>query len=381
VSRASLAGVFGKEAEQMTYTLGQLAELVGGTASGDFATPIHRAAVIEDAAEGDITLIDKADNLRRLVGSKATAVVLPLDARAVEIPAIRVASVHAAFGCLVALFRPAAPSRRLGISPAAIVSPTARIAADVDIHPHAVIGDDVEIGPRSTIHPGVHVMSGCRIAADVTIFANAVLYEHTVIGERSVVHAAVVLGCYGFGYSLVEGRHQRAAQLGYVEVRADVEIGAGTTIDRGSYGPTIIGEGSKLDDQVMIGHNCRIGKHNLICSQVGIAGSTSTGDYVTMAGQVGVRDHVHIGDRAILGAKAGISNDIPAKSFYLGCPATPEREQKLMMASYSKLPEMRRELRKLQRRVEELEKGLMVEGDAAPVADDSTRDDPKSSAA
>lgn len=365
----------------MTYSLSQLAELVGGTASGDPATTIHRATVIEDAAAGDITLIDKADNLRRLAGTRASAVVLPLDAPPVEIPAIRVASVHAAFGKLVSLFRPVVETRRVGISPLAVVSPTARIAADVDIHPHAIIGEGVEIGPRSTIHPGVHVMAGCRIAADVTIFANAVLYEGTIIGERSVVHAAVVLGCYGFGYALVEGRHQRAAQLGYVEVRADVEIGAGTTIDRGSYGPTIIGEGSKLDDQVMIGHNCRIGKHNLICSQVGIAGSTSTGDYVTMAGQVGVRDHVHIGDRAILGAKAGISNDIPAKSFYLGCPATPEREQKLMMASYSKLPEMRRELRKLQRRVEELEKELSGESEPAPIADEPDRHDPKSSAA
>ncbi|MEX2188248.1 MAG: UDP-3-O-(3-hydroxymyristoyl)glucosamine N-acyltransferase [Pirellulales bacterium] len=350
----------------MTYNLAQLGEIVGATVSGNPSTPILRATVIDDAVAGDITLIDKAENLRRLVGSQASAVVLPLDAPEVPLPALRVASVHQAFGQLVSLFRPQPATKRIGISPLAAVSPTARIAADADIHPHAVIGDDVEIGPGATIHAGVCIMAGSRIAADVTIFANSVLYEGTLVGPRCIIHSAVVLGCYGFGYSIVEGRHQRSAQLGYVEVRADVEIGAGTTVDRGSYGPTIIGEGSKLDDQVMIGHNCRIGRHNLICSQVGIAGSTTTGDYVTMAGQVGVRDHVHIGDRAILGAKAGISNDVPDKAFYFGCPATPEREQKLMMASYSKLPEMRRELRKLQRQVERLEEKLRATGGDEP---------------
>ena len=142
-----------------------------------------------------------------------------------------------------------------------------------------------------------------------------------------------------------------SAQLGNVVLGADVEIGAGSTIDRGTYGPTTIGEGTKIDDLVMVAHNCQIGRHNMLCSQVGVAGSTTTGDYVVMAGQVGVRDHVHIGDRAVLGAMAGITNDVPAGSRMIGIPATPEREQKVKQAAWSKLPEMRRELRQLQRRV------------------------------
>jgi UDP-3-O-[3-hydroxymyristoyl] glucosamine N-acyltransferase len=157
---------------------------------------------------------------------------------------------------------------------------------------------------------------------------------------------------------MVNGRHRLAAQLGNVEIGSDVEIGAGTTIDRGDYGPTRIGEGTKDDDQVMIAHNCQIGKHNLLCSQVGIAGSSSTGDYVVMAGQVGVRDHVHIGSRAVLGAMAGIMSDVPEGTSWLGAPATPERDQWLKQAAFAKLPEMRRELKKLQRAVEELEKRL-----------------------
>jgi UDP-3-O-[3-hydroxymyristoyl] glucosamine N-acyltransferase len=190
-------------------------------------------------------------------------------------------------------------------------------------------------------------MAGCQIGEQVTIFPNAVLYENTVVGPRSVIHAGAVLGAYGFGYVSSGGKHQLSAQLGYVEVGADVEIGACSTIDRGTYGPTVIGEGTKIDNLVMIGHNCRIGRHNMLCSQVGIAGSTTTGDYVIMAGQAGVRDHVTIGDRAVLGAKAGVPNDVPADTMVFGIPARPEREQKLIFAAIARLPELRRQVKAL----------------------------------
>ena len=220
--------------------------------------------------------------------------------------------------------------------------------------PYATIGDDVKIGDGSTIHSGVHIMAGSEIGENVTIFPGAVLYENTVVGARSIIHAAVVLGAYGFGYDQVEGRHCLTAQLGNVIIGADVEIGAGTTIDRGTYGPTVIGDGTKIDDQVMVAHNCRIGRHNMLCSQVGIAGSSTTGDYVVLAGQVGVRDHVHIGSGTIVGAKGGIINDVPDGSRYIGIPATPEREQKVRLAAVSKLPEMRHQLKALQRTVDKL---------------------------
>jgi UDP-3-O-[3-hydroxymyristoyl] glucosamine N-acyltransferase len=197
-------------------------------------------------------------------------------------------------------------------------------------------------------------MPGCKLAADVVIYPNAVLYEGTIVGARSIIHACVVLGCHGFGYRVFEGSNQPSAQLGWVEVGADCEIGACTTIDRGTYGPTVIGDDTKIDNQVMIAHNCRLGKHNMICSQVGVAGSTTTGEYVVIAGQVGVRDHVRIGDRAVLGAQAGVSSDVPAGAHMLGSPAIREREQKIQFAAMSKLPEMRRQLRRLERVVEGL---------------------------
>jgi UDP-3-O-[3-hydroxymyristoyl] glucosamine N-acyltransferase len=187
-----------------------------------------------------------------------------------------------------------------------------------------------------------------------------VLYENTVIGDRSILHGGVIIGAHGFGYKFVDGRHVQSAQLGYVRIGSDVEIGAGTTVDRGTYGATTIGDGTKIDNLVQVAHNCRIGKHNIICAQVGIAGSTSTGDYVVIGGQAGLRDHVHIGNGARLGAMAGITNDVPDGAAMLGIPATPEREQKLKLAALAKLPEMRQEFKAFRRELAALQNAVGI---------------------
>jgi UDP-3-O-[3-hydroxymyristoyl] glucosamine N-acyltransferase len=355
----------------MTATVLELARLVGGEVVGDEGQAIHGTGVLDGAGAGEITLLDKAEKVKLLAGSSVAAVVVP---RGVALPpgltAIVVDNVHAAFTRIVTHFRPSRGTGPMGVHPDARISPDAQIGAGVTIHAGAIIDGDVAIGDRTTIYPGVHLMPGCRIAEDVTIFAGAVLYENTIVGPRVMIHAGAVVGCYGFGYTLRGGRHERTAQLGHVEIQADVEVGACTTIDRGTYGPTVIGEGTKIDNQVQIAHNCRIGRHNLICAQVGIAGSTTTGDYVVMAGQVGVRDHVHIGDRAILGAKAGVSNDVPGDSTHFGIPAVPERVQKLRFAAIAKLPEMRRQLRQMQHMVD----ALARQSGLAPVVEPDEQD-------
>ncbi len=340
----------------MATTLAALAQLVGGQVIGDGSVAISGAATLSDAGAGDVTLVDRNERAASLAKTPAQAAVVPsgFPLETLTMPAIAVDDVHKAFTAIVSHFRPPRARQRLGISPGAVISSTARIAADVDIYAGATIGEDVEIGPGSTIHSGAQVMSGSKLGSQVTIYPNAVLYDNTEVGDRSVIHAGVVLGCHGFGYRVFEGSHLPAAQLGNVVIGCDCEIGACTTVDRGTYGSTTIGDGTKIDNLVMIAHNCRIGKHNMICSQVGVAGSTTTGDYVVMAGQVGVRDHVRIGDGAILAAKAGVSQDVPAGAHMLGIPAIAERDQKIQFAAISKLPEMRRQLKRLQQMVDEL---------------------------
>jgi UDP-3-O-[3-hydroxymyristoyl] glucosamine N-acyltransferase len=341
----------------MPITLEELAAAVAGTLVGAAGTsPLTAAATLETAAANEITLVDAADKLHLLAKSRAGAAIVPRGTGPLDRPTIEVADVHAAFATAIALFRPPQPRPRIGISPQAAVDPAARIAADVDIHPFATVGADVEIGPGATIHSGVRLMAGCKVGAGTEIFPNAVLYENTVVGSGCVVHANAVLGAYGFGYKPTATGYVLSAQLGWVEIGDAVEIGAGTTIDRGTYGPTVIGAGTKLDNLVMIAHNCRLGRHNMICSQVGVAGSTTTGDWVVMAGQVGVRDHVHIGDKAVLGARSGVSCDIEAGRTVLGEPAIDLRDRKLQLATISKLPEMRKDLKSLAARVEAMER-------------------------
>jgi UDP-3-O-[3-hydroxymyristoyl] glucosamine N-acyltransferase len=310
---------------------------------------IHGAATLPVARTGDITLADHPRLAPQLARCEASAVIVPATLQPADRPYITVNDVHGAFGRIVAHFRPPRQTRHAGISRDAYVSATARVASTAEVHPQASIGADVEIGAGSIVHSGVRVLDGCKIGSNCVLFPNAVLYENTILGQYVIVHAGAVIGAYGFGYTTVDGRHQLSAQLGYVEIGDHVEIGAGTTIDRGTYGPTLIGAGTKIDNLVQIGHNCRIGRHNLICSQVGIAGSCTTGEYVVMAGQVGLADHLHIGDGALIGAKAGVMTDTLPGKRYLGAPAVEERQFFRSISLIQQLPELRRQLHEAQR--------------------------------
>jgi UDP-3-O-[3-hydroxymyristoyl] glucosamine N-acyltransferase len=244
----------------------------------------------------------------------------------------------------------ARPSEPHGdVSPAAHVHPSARLGAGVTVGPFAVIGEGAEIGANTAVHAGASVGRFCRIGCDVVLYPRVVLYDDCVIGDRVILHAGAVIGADGFGYRTVRGQHHKVPQQGWVEVEDDVEIGANSTVDRGTFGPTRIGAGTKIDNQVMIGHNCRIGKHNLFCSQVGIAGSCTTGDHVVMAGQVGVADHVTIGSRVMIGAQSGVSTDLGSDLHVLGAPAIPATDQMRLLINLKKLPELREEVKRLKK--------------------------------
>lgn len=348
----------------MTIPLEQIAELVGGEIHGDPRLQVEGAQPPWEAGAAEITMLDDPRRLDSVVESAALAVVTP-ERVDLDRAQLVVADPHAAFEKIVALFRPpidkGVPS--VGIDDSATVDVTAMV------HPSATVAAGARIGARTVLMPGVVVMPNCRIGDDCVIHAGVTLYEYTRIDSRVVIHAGTVIGANGFGYRVESGRHIPTAQLGYVHIESDVEIGAAVTIDRGTFGATRIGEGTKIDNQVMIGHNCRIGKHNLLCSQVGIAGSCRTGDYVVLAGQVGLKDHITLGDHTIVGAQAGVMEDCQGGEVYLGSPATTQRNQMQIMAVERRLPEMRREVKQLRRELAEVQQRLAAADNASASPD------------
>jgi len=352
-----------------SVTLAALAELVDGHVVGDSAVRCHDAQPLQDVRPGGITLLDDAKRVADLAATEAVAVVVEQPLADCPLSQLVVDDLHAAFGCIVQRFRPAAPPQARGIDPQATVDLTARIGEDVSIAAGVQIGPGVTLGARCRVMPGVVILADCVLGDDCTLFPGVVLYEQTVLEERVTIHAGSVLGGYGFGYRQENGEHHRHAQLGNVHVEQDVEIGASVTIDRGTYGSTRIGRGTKIDNQVMIAHNCQIGRHNLICSQVGIAGSCRTGDHVVLAGQVGLKDHVTLGDQAIVAAQAGVMDDLPGKQVYLGSPATTQREQMQIFAVQRRLPEMRKAIQRLSKEMDSIREEInqFPPGLASPV--------------
>lgn len=344
----------------MQTTVTRLAELVQGRIHGQERT-IVAARPMNEAGPNDITFIESDRNLRHLKKCRAyTAVVsAALAARRHELLSsdgtpltlIEVEDPLTAFVALVRHLHGQSVEPAPSIDPRAVIHSSAQIGPEAALHPFVVIGEGCVVGARCRLHSGVVLGRNCRLGDDVVLHPHVVLYDGTILGNRVIVHANAVLGADGFGYRFQGGKHVKMPQFGFVEVGDDVEIGAGTTIDRGTFQATRIGTGTKIDNLVQVGHNCQIGKHNLFVSQVGIAGSCSTGEYVVIAGQVGVSDHVHIADRAIIGARSGVVRDVPTGERMLGAPARPESEEKRILLSLGRLPELCRDVRQVKQQL------------------------------
>lgn len=348
----------------MSHSVGALAELLHGTVFGPADVLIEQASAIEGASTAGITFVAEDRNLSRLKECRAAALIV--NHRHVEKiaalnparPLIAVEDPQAAFLQILPLFRNVRTRPKRGISPAAYISPSAKIGENCYVGPGAVLADDVVIGDDCDVHAGVHLGAGCRLGRDCVVYPNVVMYHDVTLGDRVIIHANAVLGADGFGYRFEQGRFIKIPQLGGVVIESDVEIGAGTTVDRGAVDATVIGAGTKIDNMVMIAHNCQIGRNNVFASQVGLAGSCSTGDYVRLGGQVGIKDHVHLGTGSMIGAKGGVHCDIPDGETWIGYPATPEADQKRLLFSLKRVPAMRDDVKELKAQVAELQAQL-----------------------
>ncbi len=348
----------------MRLTTSEIAKIVGGTIYGDENATISRAAPVLQADEETLTFAANDVNLARLPGCKAPiAIVAESDVSSLDrscVPTlISVASnVEETFLRVAQSLHPRRKPRQVGISPAADVAASAVIGGGTQIHPNATISEDVEIGTGCTIFPGVFLGCGVKVGNNVVLHPNVVIYEDVTIGNNCTVHANATIGADGFGYRPIDGRHVRIPHVGVVEIQDDVDVGAGTTIDRAKVGATVIGRGTKIDNQVMVAHNCELGEHNLLASQAGLAGSVTTGSYVVFAGQVGVADHVDVGEGAIFGAKCGVHRSMPGGETYLGAPAAPISETRKQLMALRKLPDMRKTVREMEKELSQLKQQI-----------------------
>jgi len=346
----------------MVLSLQELAQRFGAVCPVETTGELCDVASLEVAQSRHVAFAETKKQIPALLKSQAGAVFIRQDvADLVQEPCpplLVVASPQKSFIEAMLLFRPQPERRPAGIAPSAHVDPTAQLGSDCIVHPGAVIGRDVKIGERCEIGPGAVIGDGCVLGDDCLLYAYVVLYPGMQLKNRIIIHATAVIGADGFGYHFENGRFLKIPHTGTVVIEDDVEIGAGATIDRGMIEATIIGTGTKLDNQVMIAHNCRIGRGNVFASQVGLAGSVTTGEYVQMGGKVGIADHCHIATGVKLGGSAGVMSDLLVPGTYHDIPAIPEKDALKNHVNIRRVPEMRKEIKDLGRQLAELQAQL-----------------------
>ncbi len=324
-------------------SLEQLAQRVGGRVIGDSSTLIDSIAAVEDASPGSLTFATDERYLESALRSRASAILTGEEVftgeSAPQKPLLLVRSTRAALAALLCSLTREIP-RGPFVHPTAIVDSSASIGPEVYIGPLVFIGADARVGARSVLETFAHVGAASSLGEGCHLFPRATLLDECRLGDRVILHPGAVIGSDGFGYAFLDGAFIKIPQVGNVVLEDDVEIGANTCVDRAQTGSTVIGRGSKIDNLVQIGHNCRIGRHSAFAAQAGLAGTTIVGDYVQAGGQSGFKGHITIGSRAKIGAGSAVWSDIPNDAFVSGRPAQEHREELRREVMARKLPKL-----------------------------------------
>ncbi len=333
----------------MLGTLADLATRVGGRVAGDGSTRIERIASVDDAVAGALTFATDERYLAAALASAASAVLIdealaPADPSK---PLLLVPSARVALASLLQMLRPPRPTA--GRHPTAVVETGAKVADDAHLGAHTYVGRDSVIGARVVLEAGAYVGARVSIGADSWLRPQTRVMDDCILGARVALFPGATIGSEGFGWAFVDGRLERIPQVGNVVLGDDVEIGANTCVDRAQTGSTSIGEGTKIDNLVQIGHNCKLGKHDAIAALSGLAGTTTIGDYTRVAGMVGFKGHITVGSRVTIAGDSRVWGDIPDGIMISGAPASEHRERLRKEVTLRNLP-------KLIARVEALER-------------------------
>jgi UDP-3-O-[3-hydroxymyristoyl] glucosamine N-acyltransferase len=305
--------------------ISEIVAFTGGRYSGPADRMIDGVAPLSGAGEAQLSFLSNPKYAAQIASTQAAAIFVSDDLAGDDDRFIRVANPYYAMASVVAKYFDRRPMP-IGISPLASIASTSTLGANVAIGPFSTIADDVVLGDGVVIFPNVSIQAGTTIGEGTIIYPQVSIYDRSVIGRRCIIHSGVVIGADGYGFATEGGRHHKIPQIGIVRIGDDVEIGAGSTIDRAALGETIIGDGTKIDDLVMIAHNVKVGRHCLLVAQVGIAGSTELGDNVVVAGQSGFAGHLKIGSGVQVAAKSAVLDDVPDGAKVMGIPAIPFRE-------------------------------------------------------
>ncbi|MFC1468192.1 UDP-3-O-(3-hydroxymyristoyl)glucosamine N-acyltransferase [Verrucomicrobiota bacterium] len=337
--------------------ISEIASMVGAVVEGDDSVEISAVAGIRDAAAGDISFIHNKKYAADAAETKASAVIVPKDwDRPCNGTLLRVDDADVAFTQVAIALMPPQPEYEPGVDPTAVIGEKVTLGNDVYIGPNVIIEDGAKIGARSIIMGNCYIGLNVKVGEDCQLYPNVSTRENIVIGDRVIIHNGSVIGSDGFGYTVDEqGVRTKIPQIGIVQVGDDVEIGANVAIDRARFGKTVIGKGVKIDNLVQIAHNVVIEDHAVVVAQVGISGSSVIGKHAILAGQVGIAGHLKVGEGAVIGAQSGISKDVPPKSFMFGSPAWPMNKTSRIYAVLGKLPELKKRLLDLEKKVKGLE--------------------------
>ena len=335
-------------------TLKQLADLVGGTVVGNENLEIHRVASIENAQADEITFLANPKYLPLLETSKASAIIVKPEVEAPGRTLLKCANPYLAFAKILTALHVHPPEVQ-GVMTGASVDPQAAIAEGATVHPGCVVGKNTRVGAGTTLFAGVILYDNVTIGRNCLIHAGVVIREGCRIGDRVIIQPGAVIGSDGFGFAPDGSGYFKIPQVGIVVLEDDVEIGANTCLDRAAIGETRIGRGTKVDNLVQLAHGVKVGEDSIIVAQVGIAGSTTIGRHCTIGGQAGIAGHIKIGDLTMIGGQSGVSNNVKGGQVVSGTPAIPHKDWLKASISYAKLPEMRKELTRLRRQIEELE--------------------------
>lgn len=338
----------------MKKTLGEIATFLNGELKGNAGVIIENIRAIDDAREGDLTFIANPAYKDRLATTSASGILVAPGTECSGKNCIVVGDPYLSLGRVLALYytyEPDAP----GIRKEAFIEEGAVISGSATVYPNVTVCRGAKIGAGAVLYPGVFVGRDAEIGEGSILYPNVTIYHKCIIGKRVILHAGGVIGSDGFGFAAPGSKNIKIPQIGIVQIDDDVEVGANTTIDRATLGRTWIQQGVKIDNLVQIAHNVVIGQNSVIVSQVGISGSTRLGKGVIMGGQAGVVGHITIGDNVMVGAQSGIDGDVPANQAVSGSPHLPHKNWLRAVSCVAKLPEMRKTLTALAKRLERLE--------------------------